>query len=87
VYDIQEWLRRGDFPAERDSADVIGALAAGMVGTDDEQVCSTIANPRSSPVQCIEIRVSWPDGRIPPDGVTLRQNVAVHQQPILQSRI
>jgi hypothetical protein len=84
VSDIQEWLRRGGFPEERNSADVIGALAAGTVGTDDEQFCSMIANPHSPPAQRIEIHVGWPDSRRPPDGLTLRQHVAAHQQHVLQ---
>jgi len=84
VSDIQKWLRRGAFPAERDSVDVIGALATGTVGTDDQQVCSVIADPRRSPAQYIEIRVAWPDGRRPPDGLALRRRVAAHQQHVLQ---
>jgi hypothetical protein len=84
VSDIQKWLRRGGFPAERDSVDVIGALAAGTVGTDNQQVCRMIADPRKSPVQYIEIRVAWPDSRRPPDCLVLRQRVAAHQQHVLQ---
>jgi hypothetical protein len=84
VSDIQKWLRRGGFPAERDSVDVIGALAAGTVGTDNQQVCSMIADPRSSPAQYIEIRVAWLDSRRPPDGLALRRRVAAHQHHVLQ---
>jgi hypothetical protein len=65
VDEIEMWLRRGMFPNEMGSAQIVNGLAVGIVGTDCRSVIDRLVDPSSSRSTAIELRVFWPDDRGP----------------------
>jgi hypothetical protein len=61
--EIQEWLKTDKFTKLVTSDQIIANLAYGNVGTDNDDIISSIISPSRNPV--LIIRVTWPDGRRP----------------------
>jgi hypothetical protein len=83
--EIHHWLRYGEFPNELSSKTGIEQLFCGKIGTHDESVVNTIIDPTGPLSQIIELQISWPNDRRPPDRIPLRAQV-VESQKLYQRR-
>jgi hypothetical protein len=73
VVDVKEWLRSGTFPSEQPSPDLLKALFAGKIGTQESEVIKTIIEPNAPGSCTIELEIFWPDGKKPPKYIQLQR--------------
>jgi len=73
VVNVKEWLRSGTFPSEHQSQDLLKALFAGKIGTQESDVIKTIIEPNAPGSCTIELEIFWPDGKKPPKYIQLQQ--------------
>ncbi|HLJ90657.1 MAG TPA: hypothetical protein VKZ53_27870 [Candidatus Angelobacter sp.] len=77
--EIKSWLRSDGFPKQLLSEQIIGALFSDVtVGIQDQEIIKKVIDPNKSPLQVIDIEISWPDG--PPSDGSLRLITNQEQQ-------
>jgi hypothetical protein len=80
VDSIKQWLRADAFPNEKSSAEIIRALVAGSVGTEDPTIIDDLIDPLTDGGRTIDIDVFWPEGTAPPGTVELERYVQEPQK-------
>jgi hypothetical protein len=73
VAEVKTWLKSDDFPMELSSRNLLDAMIARTLGTEDPDIIRTIIDPDAPNVRSIEIQIFWPDRAGPPESLKLRQ--------------
>jgi hypothetical protein len=82
IEDVTRWLKTGQFPDLRRSAQILGSLAQDRIGTDDKKIIAEFIAPPTRP--SLEIRVTWRDGDGPGPTVHTHVNSHVEQHVIVR---
>lgn len=72
---IDEWLKKSAPPAPNTSAQIVGSLFAGDLGTSDKTIIEKTILAKQRP--SFEFRIRWPDGRAPNSTVSAADYIEV----------
>lgn len=61
--DVEEWLRRGDFPAAVRTPELVASLSRSEFGTEDLEIIEREICPDAG--RCVIIEIDWADGEDP----------------------
>jgi hypothetical protein len=75
---VENWLKRDEFPSVVHSTEVIRLLGNARIGTDDQETITNVIRPHSRPY--LHIRIFWPHDKEPPSCFQVQAVRQVAQQ-------
>jgi hypothetical protein len=70
---LKNYLKSDTFPTEVSSSEVLRALFARKIGTENADTIEKLIDPSGPKFEAIDIHIYWPDGSGPPPSVEIIQ--------------
>jgi hypothetical protein len=80
---MEHWLKTGGFSSLLDSSQIIGQLGNDLIGTGHQETIEKIIRPEGKPH--LNIRISWPPDKRPPNSVHIFASHKIEQQVKVRS--